>query len=212
MSTSRTYRSDLRADAARETRRRILATAERQLLAGGYHAMTISTLARAADVSPQTIYNAIGGKAAVVKALYDERLSGDDEPVPFRERPEFRRVLTQPDAPSTVRAYAAAGRLLYDRVGTLLGAVLAEGPGNDADLRDFVATMEAERRAGNAMFVRHVHSRFGLPANLSTERAIDLVWTITAFELTDRLVRRCGWRTVDVGRWVGDVLVAALCP
>ena len=37
--------------------------------------MTIASLAKAAGVSPQTVYNSIGGKAAVVKAVYDVLLA-----------------------------------------------------------------------------------------------------------------------------------------
>jgi AcrR family transcriptional regulator len=80
---ARKYISQQRDSAARETRRRILAVAEKQLIEGGYHAMTVASLAYGAEVSPQTIYNSVGGKAAVVKALYDDRLAGDDEPVPI---------------------------------------------------------------------------------------------------------------------------------
>ena len=55
----------------------------------GYHATTIGSLAKAAEVSPQTIYNSIGGRADLVKSVYDILLAGDDEPVPMSSRPEF---------------------------------------------------------------------------------------------------------------------------
>ena len=80
---SRQYVSELRAAAALQTRARILDAAQQELREVGYHAMTISGLARRAQVSPQTIYNALGSKAAVIKALYDVLLVGDDEPVPL---------------------------------------------------------------------------------------------------------------------------------
>lgn len=210
MSSPRRYASERRDSAARETRRRILATAEQELLGGGYHAMTVGSLARAARVSPQTIYNAVGSKAAVIKALYDDRLAGDDEPIPMAQRPEFQRVLEQPDPASTVRAYVAAGRTLSEWVGPLLGVLLHDGPGADADLRAFMATIERERRIGNTGLVRHLEARFGLPAHLSVEQAVDIVWTMTSVEVADRLLRRCGWSLDAYEQWVGDVLVASL--
>ena len=43
----------------------------------GYHAMTISGLARRAGVSPQTIYNAVGSTGrGEIKALYDRPAGG----------------------------------------------------------------------------------------------------------------------------------------
>jgi AcrR family transcriptional regulator len=210
MSTPRRYVSAQRDAAARDTRGRILHAAEQELLQHGYHAMTVASLARAAGVSPQTIYNSIGGKAAVVKAVYDERLAGDDEPVPMAQRPEFRRILEQPDAATTLRAYVAAGRVLYGRVGGLLGALLVDGPGADTDLKCFVATIEQERRTGNTSIVHHVERQFGLPAAVTTSQAVDIVWAVTSFELADRMVRRCGWSLDAYEQWTGDIVVASL--
>ena len=211
MSRPRSYVSPRRDDAARHTRARILDVAEQELERSGYHATTIAGLASAAGVSPQTIYNSIGGgKAAVIKALYDVRLAGDDEPVPMAERPEIRRIAEQSDATAALRAYIAAGRVLYERVGRLLGILLVDGPGADADLRTFVDTIERERRIGNASIVTHVAGRFGLRPGLNAEQAVDIVWTLTSFEIADRLIRRCGWSLDAYEQWLGDVVVGSL--
>ncbi len=209
MSTRR-YVSERRTSSARETRRRILAAAQQELGEVGYHAMTIGALARRAGVSPQTIYNAIGSKAAVIKALYDVLLAGDDEPVPIGQRPEFAAILQQPDGPATLRAYLAFGQVLYARAGALLGVLLADGPGADAELRDFVATIEGERRSGNAAVLQNIEDRFGWSARLPREQAVDLLWSATSFELADRLVRRCGWSQEDYERWLADMLIFSL--
>ena len=138
----------MRAEQARDTRRRILAAAEGELLGGGYHATTMTSLARASGVSPQTIYDAIGKKAAVLKAVYDILLVGDDAPIPMSERPEWTRTVTQPTLPATLRAYASMSRLIVSRVGPLVGMALAEGAGADADLASFLAAIDRERRIG----------------------------------------------------------------
>ena len=211
MSRPRSYVSPRRDDAARHTRARILDVAEQELERSGYHATTIAGLASAAGVSPQTIYNSIGGgKAAVIKALYDVRLAGDDEPVPMAERPEIRRIAEQSDATAALRAYIAAGRVLYERVGRLLGILLVDGPGADADLRTFVDTIERERRIGNTSIVTHVAGRFGLRPGVDAEQAVDIVWTLTSFEIADRLIRRCGWSLDAYEQWLGDVVVGSL--
>lgn len=210
--SSRKYSSDLRAEAARATRLRILRAAEVELRDVGYHAMTIATLARRAEVSPQTIYNALGSKAAVVKALYDLLLAGDDEPVPMSDRPEFAAVAEQPDGPATVRAYLALGRQLYDRLGGLLGILLVDGPGADPELRSFVDTIERERRAGNESVTRHLVATFGLPPGCGSERAADVLRTVTSYDVADRLIRRCGWTLDEYETWAGDVAVMSIWP
>lgn len=210
MSTARRYVSPQRERAASETRTRVLAVATEELIRRGFHATTVASLARAAEVSPQTIYNSIGGKADVVKAAYDVLLAGDDEPVPISARPEMRAVFEQPDAAATVRAYVAVGCRMYDRVGPLLGGLWVEGPGSDRELAGFLESIESERRVGNTVLVRHLEQRFGLPTPLTASDAADIVWTATSFEVVDRLVRRCGWKMERFEDWLGTILVSNL--
>ncbi len=209
MMSTRGYDNSRRAEAARLTRAKVLAAARDRFLQVGYHGTTIAALARAARVSPQTIYNTFGGKAEVLKAVYDTLLAGDDEPIAMNDRPEMIHVRTRDNAPETLRAYAAFARMLVARTGPLLGVVLAEGAGSDAELRAFLATIDRERRFGNTGVVRHIQQRFGL-GGMDPERAVDLIWTLTSPEIADRLVRRCGWSADDYQRWLADALVDGL--
>ncbi|WP_298133974.1 TetR/AcrR family transcriptional regulator [Micropruina sp.] len=209
MMSTRGYDNSRRAEAARLTRAKVLAAARDRFLQVGYHGTTIAALARAARVSPQTIYNTFGGKAEVLKAVYDTLLAGDDEPIAMNDRPEMIHVRTRDNAPETLRAYAAFARMLVARTGPLLGVVLAEGAGSDAELRAFLATIDRERRFGNTGVVRHIQQRFGL-GGMDLERAVDLIWTLTSPEIADRLVRRCGWSADDYQRWLADALVDGL--
>ncbi|HET6742282.1 MAG TPA: TetR/AcrR family transcriptional regulator, partial [Kribbella sp.] len=160
-------------------------------------------LATRAAVSPQTVYNSIGGKAEVVKAVYDVMLAGDEDPTPMSDRPAFRAVVEAADVSSYAAAYAAWVCAIWDRVGPLLGTILAEGPGGDRALEQFVATIEEERRRGNLAGLQ------GLP--LGKEQAVvDAVWTLTAPEIYDRLVRRCGWSPQQYERWLARQLEAAV--
>jgi AcrR family transcriptional regulator len=210
--SNRPYDNTRREGQARRTRARIIDTAERMLMSGGYAAMTVTGLADEAGVSVQTVYNSIGGKAAVVKAVYDVRLAGDDEPVPMSERPGFLRVAEAGTLPEALARYAAASRMIYERVGALFGVLLAHGPAGDEVLADFVATTEHERRTGNGHAVDAMTSRFGLPAGVSREAMVDVVWTLTAPEIADRLVRRCGWSPERYEAWLASALGTALTP
>lgn len=208
MSTDRAYDNTSRAEAAQATRRRIIGAASEMLLRDGYHAMSVSALAGAAGVSAQTVYNAVGGKAAVVKAVYDVLLVGDDAPVAMHDRPEFRAMSQAPDQEAFMRAYAALCATIYERVGPLLGVLLAQGAGNDSSLQDFVATIDRERRVGNTNALNALEAAHGLPARLDREHFIDIVWTVTAPEIYDRFVRRCGWTHAMYAAWLAEALVA----
>lgn len=191
------------------TRARILAAAYELLVGGGYAALSIAALAKAADVSPQTIYNSIGGKAEVLKATYDVVLAGDDEPIPMSERPGLRAMTEAPDAVAFIRAYAAWSRLVYDRVGPVVGAVVAPGTG-DPGVADFVATIDGERRIGTTHAMTALQSRHGLRRGLTLARAVDMVWTLNSPEVHHRLVRECGWSPAAYEKWLAAQLVAAL--
>ncbi len=205
----RSYDSPAREEAARETRSRILAAAYRLLTEGGYAALTVAALAQAAGVSPQTIYNSIGGKAEVLKACYDVTLAGDDAPVPMSERPAFRAMLTAPDASAYLQRYAAWCRLVYERVAPIIGAVSAPGAG-DAGARAFVDTVEQERRIGTTNAMTRLRDTYGLPRKVPLQRAVDMAWTLNSPEIYDRLVRRCGWTSRAYETWLAAQLQAAL--
>lgn len=209
MTETRPYASPVRDDQARATRRRILTAADRLLVAGGYASMTIARLADVAEVSPQTVYNSIGGKAAVIKAVYDVRLAGDDEPVAMNDRPEIQAVFVAPTAAEALRRYVDVARLLYARVGPLLAA-LPSGPGADPTLAEFTATVDRERRAGNTGVVEHVRRRFGLTPGLDPARAVDIAWTLTSPQTAGLLMDRCGWTVDAYADWLADTLVHSL--
>ena len=163
VSSPRAYDNSARAQAAADTRGRILDAAGAMLLDGGYHSMSVAGLASAAGVSPQTVYNSVGGKADVVKAVYDVLLAGDENPVPMSSRPEFLAMGEAPDRDAFGRAYAAFGAGIWRRVGPLLGVLLADGAGSDTTLAAFVATIDGERLTGNTHAITMLETRHGLP-------------------------------------------------
>ena len=206
----RVYNTERRAAQARVTRARIIEAARELLLADGFFAMTVPRLAQCARVSPQTVYNSVGGKAEVVKAVYDVLLAGDDDPTPMSERPGFRAVVEAADSAAYAGAYAAWCRRIWDRVGPLVGVILAHGPGGDAALEEFVTTIDRERRTGNANSLQGLRERGALPEGRSVDELVDAVWTLTSPEVYDRLVRRSGWPSARYEAWLTAQLTAAL--
>lgn len=204
---ARTYRSAIRQEATRETRQRIVTVATGLLVEGGYGAMTVAGLARSAGVSPQTVYNAIGGKAEVVKAAYDVLLAGDASPLPMSERPEFRAVTQAQDAATYGSAYAAWTRGIYDRVGNLLAALLAHGAAGDPALEEFLATIDRERRIGNE---HSIPATFRKALGPRLREVVDVVWLLTAPEIHDRLTRRAGWTPDAYQQWLARQLERAI--
>lgn len=200
----RSYTSPLRDDQAGLTRRRIIDAAHDLFLTQGYTATTIESIARTAGVSVQTVYNSVGNKAAVLAAVYDTALAGDDAPVPIAERPTFQAMLSERDGRRCLSRYAALGRALGQRAAPLVATVLAEA--GNPDVRALAAAGEQQRAHGTAAVARHVADRFGLAPGLSVDEAADILWALTAPETMIRLVHQRGWTWERYEAWLAQAM------
>jgi AcrR family transcriptional regulator len=199
-----------RADQVRATRQRVLGAARDLFLRRGYTGATIEAIAHRAQVSPQTVYNVVGSKAALLKAVYDVALAGDDEPVPMAERPIVRAMEAAEDARSCLSLYARMAREIIAGVGPIVAVIFAQGSSRDPDLRAFVDKIEGERAVGTAGVADHIATTFGLRPGLSVTEAGDILWALTSPELLDRFTRRRGWTLDRYEAWLADAMADAL--
>src|SRR5215510_5070143 len=121
----RAYRSTLRAEQARETRRRIRAAADGLFLERGYVDVSMDDVARAAGVARQTVFTAFGSKAKLLKEVVDVRIAGDDEPLSIAERPAAQRILAATDPVDAIRRQAELIVETTSRVAPLWPAITA---------------------------------------------------------------------------------------
>ncbi|GAA3652804.1 TetR family transcriptional regulator [Nocardioides ginsengisoli] len=207
---TRVYDSAARREQAAHTRARIIETAVAVLLRDGLAAMTVTSLAREAGVSPQTIYNSIGGKAEVVKAAYDVTLAGDNDTTPMSERPAFRAIQDAPDLPTFAHAYAHWSAEIYRRVGPLLAVLISHGSAGDPLLEDFLTTIDTERRRGTTNALQGLAARGVVPADADLELLTDGVWALTAPDNWRRLVQVRGWSSERYEWWLAASMGAVL--
>lgn len=210
MAQPRRYSTALRAEHTALTRRRILDAAGRLFVERGYLGTTLGAVAETAGTSVQTVYNVVGGKAVLLKAVYDVTLAGDDEPAPMGERPAFRALIDAPTGRACLAAYAHLGRVLGERLFPLVTVLLAQAAAGDADLAAFVGTIEGERATGTRNVAGHVAARFGLRDGLDADAAADVLWALTAPDLADRLVVRREWGWDRFEGWLGTAMGDAL--
>jgi AcrR family transcriptional regulator len=188
---SREYRSEVRAEAARATRARVLDAAERLFLAQGYPATTMAAIAREAGVSGQTVYNAFGSKAALLKSLYDVRLVGDDEPVPFGRRPEVQALAAETDPRALIRRYLGLGAVLFGRIAPLVRLIGDGAAAGDPDLRALVETTGRERLFGTTGVAAQLESLGAL--RVPADEARDVIWCMNSIQVWDLFGRERGW-------------------
>jgi AcrR family transcriptional regulator len=131
----------------------------------GFGDSTIRQVADDAKVSQETIYKTFGGKAALLKAVYDVSLAGDDNPIPLAERPEAIAVRDARSPAEAATAYSELAQLIASRIEPLLRVLLGSRD-TDPALAEFARTTEKERHLGSTFFVRH-WATTGWPATTS---------------------------------------------
>lgn len=202
------YDNTTRTAAARATRARVLDAARTSFLERGFAGTTIRHIAEQADVSQETIYKAFGGKAGVLKAVYDTSLVGDDEAVPLAERPEALAVFDAATAFESVAAYAKLAQLIATRVDPLVRVMLGSRD-TDAALTSFARTIDNERRVGSAFWVARWHAAGWLREDLDVEKAADILWVLNSNEPRWLLQDR-GWTSDEITAWLAEMFGRAL--
>ena len=94
---TRRYDSPRRRQQAADTRRDILAAAERLFTRTASAATTMAAIAREAGVALKTVYLAFDSKSGLLRELWHLLLRGDDEQAPVGERSWYQEVLDERD-------------------------------------------------------------------------------------------------------------------
>jgi AcrR family transcriptional regulator len=203
VSERRPYRSDLRTEQARATRRAVVEAAAGLFVARGYADTTLDAVAAAAGVSRRTVVNAVGGKAALLALAWDYSVVGDDEPVAMADRSAVRAILASRDAAESVRLWAETTVDVEVRTAAI-GRVLEAAADVDADAAALLAKADTERLDGARGFARHLASLGGLGPGVTVERAADAFWALNDGTLYRRLVLDRGWSTAEFADWLTE--------
>ncbi len=205
------YASQVRDEQARRTRRAIVTAAHDLFLAQGYAATTIDGIAEAAHVSRRTVFNSVGGKAALLKLALDWAIVGDDEPIALADRPAMKAILAERDPRQALMLWVQTGAEVLARTAPL-GEVLIAAADIDPAAAGLLAEASRNRMLGATMFMRYLASLDGLAAGMTEQRAAELCWALGDGHLYRLLVAQRGWSTADFNRWLSGSLAAAVLP
>ena len=207
--TRRPYRSSLREDQARATRRSVVEAARDLFLEVGWSRTTIDAVAQRAGVSRKTVFTAVGGKAVLIKLALDWALVGDDEPVPMADRPEVADLEAQTEPVELVRRWARFNVAIGMRAGPLAD-VLAVAADVDPEAAQVHATSERNRLSGAEAFVHRLHAIGGLRPDLTVQDAVPTALVLMDPSIPRTLVREHGWTQEEYTAWVERIALAEL--
>jgi AcrR family transcriptional regulator len=198
------YDNRQRQEASRSTRARIMAAAKTSFIERGFGATTIRQIADDAEVSQETIYKTFGGKAALLKAVYDVSLAGDDNPIPLAERPEAIAVRNAKSPAEAATTYAELAQLISSRIDPLLRVLLGSRD-TDQALSEFARTTEKERHIGSSFYVRQWAQTGWLRDDITIDHAIDTVWALNSPQPRWLLLDH-GWTEAHHTHWLATLI------
>jgi AcrR family transcriptional regulator len=205
----RRYDTSRRRSRAEESRERVLATARRLFLEGGYAATQVSRIATDAEVSVETIYKAFGGKAGLVRELWERALEGSG-PIPAERRSdEMRARETDPR-----RIIESWGEFVTEvaPLGAPIMILARTAAASDAELAALMEQADQARLERMEHNARDLLDRGYLRSGITLDEARDVLWAYSSTELYELLVLRQGWPIERYGRFVAGGMIAALLP
>lgn len=168
----------------------------------GYPATTIEDIATAAGVARPTVFSAVGSKPAILKAVIDRAMAGDQAPVAVADRPWYQEAILEPDAGRAIALHARNICMIVGRVAALLRA-LETAATVDTDAAALWAATRRQRREGTAAIATDIASKTALRCQ-ETELA-DLLFTLPP-DAYYRLVTEEGWSVERFETWLADLL------
>src|SRR5215468_4519551 len=190
---------------ARQTRRRILAAAAELFTRQGYAATTIQQVAEQADVAWQTVYSVFGTKAAILSAVFDVAVAGDDEPAPVAERPFVQAIKDAADPREKAGIFARHLRESAARTAGVLG-VIESAATTDPEIAALWRKLRDQGVRGTTLAARGFQEQGALRPGLTLARAADILWLYVGPWSYRVLVTERGWTLDEYEAWLADTL------
>jgi AcrR family transcriptional regulator len=203
----RRYDASRRRERAAAARLRILGSARRLMLNGGYAATTVASIAGDAEVSPETVYRLFGGKPGLVREICELALRGVG-PVPAEDRSDEvqARAASARDLINEWTAFLAEVSPLVSPV-LLLVRTAAALDDEMAELRTELDDVRLSRMTHNAATL---HRTGDLRPGMTTTDAAEVLWAATAPDWYELLVLSRGWTIEKYAAFVANSIAAAL--
>jgi AcrR family transcriptional regulator len=206
-SSPRRYDASRRRAQAEERQRRVLEAATELFLDRGYGATSIDEIARAADVSPQSVYATFESKAGLLERAVNLARSGDPEGR-GRDLPDAATLAQEVDLRTRCRRTAALLRRMYDGSAALM-AIVERASAVDPALAELHERFRTQRRRSVEELSADVPAK-AFRKGLTRRDAGDAMAFLAAAHTYTELVDGMGWTPARYESWLGDALYQVL--
>ncbi len=195
----------------RLARAAVVEAARTLFLERGYGATTIEAISDLADVPAATVYRLFSSKRGILKALLDVSVVGDDEAVPFADRPPVRTLLAESDPRAQLAGFVAITVQVNSRVAPLY-RILSSAAGSDPDAAALLDELTRQRQEGQRLIARSLARAGALRPELRERDAADVIHALLSPEVYRLLVLDRSWKPERYARWLTAVLTDQLLP
>lgn len=198
-----------RRDKTQATRLRILRAAHEEFVENGYHGATIAAVARRAGVAAQTVYFTFHTKPALISAVIDLAVMGEDEPMIPQATPWWAAMTAAPTADEALRIFVRGVGPLFARA-SRISETLRAASLTDDEVRRTHEFHEALRHDGYREVVDILAIKGRLRSGLDPEGATDVLLTLLGDTTYYTLAVERRWSHEQVMEWLAAVLPGVL--
>jgi AcrR family transcriptional regulator len=189
----------------RLARRAVVDAARTLFLARGYAATTVEAVSELAGVPAATLYRLFGSKLAILRALLDTSIAGDDEPVAVPERPDVQSVLATPEPRELLAGAAAVTCAINARTNDVYG-VLVGAAASDPGAAALLDEVRDQRDRGQRQIVQALARQHALGPGVSRREAEDRIHALMSPEVYRLLVVDRKWSPERYCTWLAATL------
>ena len=205
----RSYRSSIREQHGRETRRVIIEAAKTVFEREGFAATSMKAIAAQAGVVTKTVYTAYSTKSGVLSAVWDVVLRGDEDAPSVGALAWYREVLEEPAPQKQLRLNARNSRIVKMRIAGVV-KVIRDGATSDPGVGKLWGDIESSFFNNQLAVVESLHEKKALRPDLTVKQGADILWTLNHPDLWRLLVGERHWSPDAYEQWFGDTACAQL--
>jgi AcrR family transcriptional regulator len=192
-------------------RRAVLDAAGNLFLVRGYGATTIDAISSVSDSPQATVYRLFSSKQGILKALLDQSVAGDDEPVAVADRPHVQSMLRAPQPEDLLARLAAVSVDINQRTAPIY-RILVSAASSDAEVAALLGELTRQRQEGQGRVATALATAKALRPGFRAQDAADIVHALASPELYHLLVVDRSWSPDRYQRWLAESLAHQLLP
>lgn len=193
----------------RRARAAVLASAHQLLVNDGYVATTIADISEASGVPIATVYRLFSTKVAILRAVLDVAIAGDDHDTPVSSRPAAASAINDPDPQARIAGFAAVTASINQRI-SVIYRVLLNAADADPEAASYLDELTVQRQRGQGLLANSLAASGSLKPSLCEQDAADIIHTLMSPEVYRMLVHDRGWQSKRYTGWLADTITDQL--